>query len=376
MKWNRLWPFANKADVSSIFDEVLHLLRSFVEQYNAAIKDESLRISISAQPPVKEAVLRALLFNTFFSLSIRADEESIKGYIFQSDGLTNLARSETDVNLRLSFTIDSRKGAPTAILDGEPMVGDQMAVMLLSLFEDFARKSYGKAEQIGNVPRITIDQGSISSAVQHLVQDNHSLLTDLLDQHELIHNALSREIHDDVVSDLLFLKKAILEKKDLTANLSLLDGAVTKLRNICSGLSCRDLQDWGLEVSLKDMVARAASKSTTEASVAVETAVPILAFEVQLQVYRVLQEAVNNVIKHAHASAVTLRVYGEPEKPSFSVCDNGVGFSIPTAGSGTGLKIMRERVAIINAVMPAQISIQPVSPTGTCIVLTLQISTM
>lgn len=66
--------------------------------------------------------------------------------------------------------------------------------------------------------------------------------------------------------------------------------------------------------------------------------------------YRIAQEALNNILKHAHAGQISLRLHQSPRQVSLRIADNGAGFD-PQGGqfSGMGLKIMRERAQQINA---------------------------
>jgi signal transduction histidine kinase len=72
--------------------------------------------------------------------------------------------------------------------------------------------------------------------------------------------------------------------------------------------------------------------------------------EVQIGLYRVAQEALNNVIKHARASRATLGLSGDSEKVILIISDDGRGFAPSSAEPGRlGMQIMRERVRAIGA---------------------------
>jgi len=76
-------------------------------------------------------------------------------------------------------------------------------------------------------------------------------------------------------------------------------------------------------------------------------------------VYRIIQESLNNAIKHAHAQHVNIQIKGgEPDTLCFSVTDNGIGFALKTTGaghgiqgSGFGLKTMQERAKALGGVL-------------------------
>lgn len=91
--------------------------------------------------------------------------------------------------------------------------------------------------------------------------------------------------------------------------------------------------------------------------------------DVQIQVLHIVQEALSNVRKHAHASQVWLDVQQQPEW-RFEVRDNGVGFSPenqPLGETHVGLRIMMERAQRIDA----KLDVLSTPPHGSSIILTL-----
>ncbi len=76
-------------------------------------------------------------------------------------------------------------------------------------------------------------------------------------------------------------------------------------------------------------------------------ATPTLPTETQTQLFRVAEEALNNTLKHAAATAVEVTIGGDARRLQLEIHDNGVGFQRDTAATpaGLGLQNMRERVA-------------------------------
>jgi PAS domain S-box-containing protein len=86
--------------------------------------------------------------------------------------------------------------------------------------------------------------------------------------------------------------------------------------------------------------------------------------EVQIAIYRIAQESLNNVFKYARATQVDVNLSISEERAHFKTCDNGIGFDMFTAKpTSLGLRIMRERAEAIGATL--EISSQPGS--GTCV---------
>jgi signal transduction histidine kinase len=74
---------------------------------------------------------------------------------------------------------------------------------------------------------------------------------------------------------------------------------------------------------------------------------PDLPAAVETAVYRIAQEAMTNVVRHAEASHVTIRIACAAEKICIVICDDGRGLS-DQQHSGVGLQSMRERAAELN----------------------------
>lgn len=90
----------------------------------------------------------------------------------------------------------------------------------------------------------------------------------------------------------------------------------------------------------------------------------------RLEVLRVLQEALTNVVKHAQAGSVFIRVECRDGGLRFEVRDDGKGFDAGRGSVGHGLRSMRSRARRLGA----DLSIRPLSP-GTCVVLQVDTST-
>jgi signal transduction histidine kinase len=86
--------------------------------------------------------------------------------------------------------------------------------------------------------------------------------------------------------------------------------------------------------------------------------------EVQVAIYRIAQESLNNVFKYARATQVNVNLVITPGAVHFDVCDNGVGFDMSTSKpTSLGMRIMSERAEAIGA--DFHISSTPGS--GTCV---------
>ncbi|HET6508108.1 MAG TPA: GAF domain-containing sensor histidine kinase [Baekduia sp.] len=136
---------------------------------------------------------------------------------------------------------------------------------------------------------------------------------------------------------------------------------IAGLRSIIAELRPAALDELGLAPALRALVRRAAGGAGLEAATYIaldEDTRP--APELETAVYRVAQEALTNVAKHAHASRVSVRLASDDGELVLTIADDGNGFD-PTAPSpGFGVAGMRERVGLVGGTL----QIEP-SPDGT-----------
>ncbi len=119
-------------------------------------------------------------------------------------------------------------------------------------------------------------------------------------------------------------------------------GAVADIRRVIYGLRPPALDDLGLLNALRELVERS-SRHGLEVTFEGPNALPALPAAVEVAAYRIVQEAVTNVVNHAQARSCLVRV-GLNDQLTIEVRDDGKGF---TSGvrTGVGLRSMRERSA-------------------------------
>jgi signal transduction histidine kinase/ligand-binding sensor protein len=170
---------------------------------------------------------------------------------------------------------------------------------------------------------------------------------------------LARELHDSVVQSLysmtLYADAAALAfaagKKDVTVNhlQELRDtarGAMHDMRLLIFELHPPALEREGLVAALQVRLAAVEARAGLQTELAVEGArrLPIV---IEQELYRIAEGALNNVVKHARAQHVTVRLRFTDQVVCLQVCDDGMGFDPLTARSagGMGLRSFEERAA-------------------------------
>jgi signal transduction histidine kinase len=134
------------------------------------------------------------------------------------------------------------------------------------------------------------------------------------------------------------------------ARQQLIDCAAT-LHEAVFALRPRQLEDLGLAAALRRLLAQAEQASGLQARLVVGGEVEDAGQEVELAIFRVVQEAVTNVLKHARATTITVALERRRDTWMVMVEDDGVGLDLPVRGhhgvGGHGLAGMRERVEVL-----------------------------
>jgi len=136
---------------------------------------------------------------------------------------------------------------------------------------------------------------------------------------------------------------------------SLLDEAIRMTRTISFELTPGILEDFGLKFALEELVRRIPRKSLPVHLhlSGLEQPLPKL---MEVAAYRIVQELLNNIIKHAQAQEAFIHVAREEDRVAISVEDNGQGFepispSIPPEGKGIGLPGLQNRVGLLGGTL-------------------------
>jgi signal transduction histidine kinase len=173
----------------------------------------------------------------------------------------------------------------------------------------------------------------------------------------------ARELHDETLQSLGGLRVLLsnaLRRDDAEATQEAVREAVDRieleienLRSIITDLRPASLDELGLRVALDTLVDRVRDRSGIEIECTLEIAGPGaprhsggLSEDLETTVYRLVQEALTNVVKHAGATRVSVTVGEDGAHVLLSVADDGGGFDQNTAVGGFGLAGMRERVAL------------------------------
>lgn len=165
---------------------------------------------------------------------------------------------------------------------------------------------------------------------------------------------LSLELHDGIANDIGALKISLTNENVLdTANINLIVNKIDKLYN--------EVRDWShdlnsdkiLDVEFAQLITSLiviAEKSgiKTTKNILVTEKINTLDDSILLNIYRILQEAINNVLKHAKATEIQLDIIELDSELLLIIKDNGIGFSTNVMKTGIGLKNIEKRVGSLD----------------------------
>lgn len=172
---------------------------------------------------------------------------------------------------------------------------------------------------------------------------------------------IARDLHD-AVSQTLFSASMIAEAlprlwkrqperaiENLNQLHTLVRGAFAELRTLLVELRPMTIFKVEMGTLLRQLAEAAKTRHRMKISVEVPSERVEIPGEIKMVFYRVAQEAINNIIKHSHASEVVIRLENTPNSFILSIRDNGVGLDDDDANNGLGLEMMRERAENIGA---------------------------
>ena len=208
--------------------------------------------------------------------------------------------------------------------------------------------------------------GQLTTALQ---ATQRRLITEREDERK----ALAREIHDQVIQDLLGFNYRLEEienaetsgasQKDVASIRQGIRNVVSELRQICSDLRPPTIDHHGLSAAIDSLAHDWAERSNIEIQLEVDPALGRLPETIELSVFRIVQEGLSNIRKHAGARRVRLSVQRTPSASlRLRLEDDGQGIAIPTdlaslsVNKHFGIVGISERVALLGGTMSIESS--------------------
>jgi signal transduction histidine kinase len=187
---------------------------------------------------------------------------------------------------------------------------------------------------------------------------NHGLLESrihdaIIGSQESEKEELGKELHDNInqilASCKLYLEVSITDKKKrdalLPKSFEYLNLAIQEIRKLSKALVAPPFDHVDLGEALADLLECESTSTTTHFTLEDEFIDPgNVRKQLQLIIYRITQEQLQNISKHAKAKNVTIRLSEKDDRIILSIADDGIGFNYDNKSKGIGLRNIRSRV--------------------------------
>ncbi len=205
---------------------------------------------------------------------------------------------------------------------------------------------------LGMVTDIT-ERKKAERGIENATRQVQALSRRLAEAEEGERKRLARELHDQVGQNLatlnvnLAIVRALLDpsvaakaQARLDDSLALVNGTIERVRNVMSELRPPVLDDYGLAAALRWYGGQFSQRTEIAVELHGNEPSPRLAPQIETAYFRIAQEALNNVLKHARARRVDITLEQAPDAVTLTFADDGAGFDSAAAGAQpTGCRI-------------------------------------
>lgn len=192
-----------------------------------------------------------------------------------------------------------------------------------------------------------------------LLQENFrkELLQAQLETQEQTFQSLSQELHDNIgqLLSLAKLNMSLVEMSSTTSHESisqtkeLLNTAISDLRDISKTLNTEYVKEKDIKESIERELAMLRRTRKFQAAFETTGTPFFIKAERRLILYRMIQESLNNIVKHAGATQINIQMDYKEEVLEIVITDNGIGFDPVTTQNGVGLMNIRQRSSMIDS---------------------------
>jgi signal transduction histidine kinase len=256
---------------------------------------------------------------------------------------------DPEVNREITRRLAARSGLWVPLVARDQTIGVIGVYDKLGADPRFSDGDLRLAETFGSRAAVAVDLS------QRVARD---VLRRVVEAQELERRRLARELHDEtgqaLTSILLALRplEGALEKPENRAAVAglreLVVATLQDVRRLAVELRPKVLDDFGLVPALERLTDSFGEQTGLEVDFESRAGAERFPAEVETAIYRIVQESLTNVVKHAHAQRVSIVITRKDGALTAVVEDDGRGFDTSERGDGFGLEGMRERVALLD----------------------------
>ena len=281
-------------------------------------------------------------------------EDSVVGHVYGTGRTERLTEIASQVRFRLGEHLDASTGLVVPLIFRSRRIGVLAAFDRLVDGPEFGTED-GRLMEAFAAAAATAVAGAQDVAAQTRQRG--------IEASEGERARWARELHDETLQELGGLKLALgaaarLEdlgdvRKAIGAAAEQVSAGIAQLRHLITELRPASLDELGVGPALEALAERVAAVNGLEVSLELD-----LAYEsgrestrhvsaIETTIYRLVQEALTNAVKHAHATRLTVSVSEAGDHIDIEIGDDGIGFDPDASDEGFGLIGMRERVSLM-----------------------------
>jgi signal transduction histidine kinase len=206
------------------------------------------------------------------------------------------------------------------------------------------------------------------------IQFDQTLLQSRLEIQEQTFHDISQELHDNVAQVLSLASISIntLNVPGQAAKISQIDDligkALTDLRNLSHSLDSDYIRNNGWTGLVQKLMNSLENTGQFKTELELDDDLPALGDEKPIILFRMIQEVVNNIMKHANANTIYLKAQKTNDLLLITIKDDGKGFSEEKASGGAGLHNLQKRAKMIDA----ELAIKSQPGTGTIVTISIR----
>jgi len=178
---------------------------------------------------------------------------------------------------------------------------------------------------------------------------NEKYTQDLLIAQEEERKRVSKDLHDGIGQSLLLIKnKVVLSKDDSTK--SLVENAIEEVRSISRALHPFQLQELGVTKAIQTIIYQIDESTELFITSEIENIDGLFNLQQEVNIYRIVQECFNNILKHSQATGVKIEIKKMDKHLHMYIKDNGKGFDFSEKHNdfkSIGLKTLKERTRLL-----------------------------
>lgn len=199
----------------------------------------------------------------------------------------------------------------------------------------------------------------LQKANQELIQKNQEIVEAMFKGQTFERKQVAAELHDNLGSQLSAMRWSILAMNKASMNvnereiyenvLSMMDESYNQIRNISHNLLPQELEKEGLQKAIEKLIHKLNRNQSIEFLLDFNQYTKPLHSSIALEIYAIILELVNNIIRHSKASKASISFSNTSQNLQIDIVDNGIGLNPTHFEEGIGFKNIKERIAKIGA---------------------------